>query len=172
MDQFQGVSYGDRTFSRLILAPLAQKHNVKWRQMAWSEHVHVLRFVTCSENEVWFASSFINFLSPIKKLLVFFFNMSWKDEYSKYVFFYCSWSALWTIIWSQPKRIYSWLKVISKRLIPSTCWRIPYHTTSLHIIITFTILTRQRLFNSKDRQRSLITLIHCKCSKKQIRLER
>lgn len=34
------------------MAPLAQKHNIKWRQMVWSEHIHVLRFVTCTENEV------------------------------------------------------------------------------------------------------------------------
>lgn len=34
------------------MAPLAQKHDIKWRQMIWSEHVHVLRFVTCTENEV------------------------------------------------------------------------------------------------------------------------
>lgn len=54
LDQFQGSSYGDHTFSRLVMAPLAQKHNIKWRQMIWSEHVHVLRFVTCTENEVSF----------------------------------------------------------------------------------------------------------------------
>lgn len=52
LDQFQGSSYGDNTFSRLVMAPLAQKHNIKWRQMIWSEHIHGLRFVTCSENEV------------------------------------------------------------------------------------------------------------------------
>ncbi|XP_031621767.1 uncharacterized protein LOC116339840 [Contarinia nasturtii] len=52
LDQFQGSSYGDNTFSRLVMAPLAQKHNIKWRQMIWSEHVHVLRFVTCTEDEL------------------------------------------------------------------------------------------------------------------------
>lgn len=52
LDQFQGVSYGDLTFSKLVMAPLAQKHNIKWRQMIWSEHLHVLRFVSCTENEV------------------------------------------------------------------------------------------------------------------------
>lgn len=52
LDQFQGVSYGDHTFSQLVLVPLAQKHNIKWRQMIWSEHLHVLRFITCSETEV------------------------------------------------------------------------------------------------------------------------
>lgn len=58
LDQFQGSSYGDNTFSRLVMAPLAQKHDIKWRQMIWSEHVHVLRFVTCTENEV---SNFYDF---------------------------------------------------------------------------------------------------------------
>lgn len=52
LDQFQGSSYGDHTFGRLVMAPLAQKHDIKWRQMIWSEHVHVLRFVTCTESEV------------------------------------------------------------------------------------------------------------------------
>lgn len=52
LDQFQGASYGDHTFSRLVMAPLAQKHNIKWRHIVWSEHIHALRFVTCTENEV------------------------------------------------------------------------------------------------------------------------
>lgn len=52
LDQFQASSYSDHTFSRLVMAPLAQKHNIKWRQMIWSEHIHVLRFVTCTEDEV------------------------------------------------------------------------------------------------------------------------
>lgn len=52
LDQFQGASYGDNTFGRLVMAPLALKHDIKWRQMIWSEHVHVLRYVTCTENEV------------------------------------------------------------------------------------------------------------------------
>lgn len=52
LDQFQGASYGDKTFGILVMAPLALKHNIKWRHMIWSEHVHVLRFVTCDENDV------------------------------------------------------------------------------------------------------------------------
>lgn len=52
LDHFQGVSYGDVTFSKLVLAPLAQRHNIKWRNMIWSEHLHVLRFITCTENDV------------------------------------------------------------------------------------------------------------------------
>lgn len=52
LDQFQGASYGDHTFGQMVMIPLAQKHNIKWRQMIWSEHLHALRFVTCSESEV------------------------------------------------------------------------------------------------------------------------
>lgn len=52
LDQFQGCSYGDKTFGALVMVPLAQKHNIKWRHMLWSEHVHVLRFVACTEDEV------------------------------------------------------------------------------------------------------------------------
>lgn len=52
LDQFQGCSYGDKTFGALVMVPLAQKHNIKWRHMLWSEHVHVLRFATCTEDEV------------------------------------------------------------------------------------------------------------------------
>lgn len=52
LDQFQGASYGNRTFGVLILAPLAQRHDIKWRQMVWSEHIAVLRFITCEEKHV------------------------------------------------------------------------------------------------------------------------
>lgn len=52
LDQFQAASYGDRTFSVLVMVPLAQKYNVKWRLRVWSEYVHVLRFVTCQEEDV------------------------------------------------------------------------------------------------------------------------
>lgn len=54
LDHFQGESYGDRTFGQLVMVPLAQKHNIKWRKMIWSEHLHALRFVYCSETEVKF----------------------------------------------------------------------------------------------------------------------
>lgn len=62
LDQFQGTSYSDKTFSLLIMAPLAQKHNIKWRHIVWSEHVHALRFVTCNEHEL--IGCFDDYLSP------------------------------------------------------------------------------------------------------------
>lgn len=52
LDQFQGVSYGNTTFGALILAPLAQRHDIKWRHMVWSEHIAVLRFIKCNEKQV------------------------------------------------------------------------------------------------------------------------
>lgn len=50
LDHFQGASYGNGTFGALVLAPLAQKYNIKWRQMVWSEHAAVLRFIQCDES--------------------------------------------------------------------------------------------------------------------------
>lgn len=52
LDQFQGASYGNKTFGVLILAPLAQRHDIKWRQMVWSEHIAVLRYISCEEKHV------------------------------------------------------------------------------------------------------------------------
>lgn len=52
LDQFQGTSYGNKTFGILVLAPLQQRHNIKWRQMVWSEHIGVLRFISCVEKDV------------------------------------------------------------------------------------------------------------------------
>lgn len=52
LDQFQGTSYGDKSFSVLVMAPLAQKYKIKWRKMIWSEHAQALRFLTCTENDV------------------------------------------------------------------------------------------------------------------------
>lgn len=52
LDQFQGTSYGNKTFGVLVLAPLAQRYNIKWRQMVWSEHVDCLVFVKCAEADL------------------------------------------------------------------------------------------------------------------------
>lgn len=68
LDQFQGASYGDNTFGRLVMAPLAQKHDIKWRQIIWSEHLHVLRFITFTEQEVnrCFSLIFLRFPKLLK----------------------------------------------------------------------------------------------------------
>lgn len=49
LDIFQSSSYGDAQFSALVMIPLAQKYDSKWRKRVWSEHIAVLRFVTCTE---------------------------------------------------------------------------------------------------------------------------
>ncbi|XP_034827914.1 RNA polymerase II-associated protein 1 [Maniola hyperantus] len=50
LEQFQSVSYGDHTFASCVLVPLAQKHNVKWRKLLWSEYAGCLRALDCREN--------------------------------------------------------------------------------------------------------------------------
>uniref|UniRef100_S4PJL9 RNA polymerase II-associated protein 1 n=2 Tax=Pararge aegeria TaxID=116150 RepID=S4PJL9_9NEOP len=50
LEQFQSVSYGDDTFASCVLVPLAQKHNVKWRKLLWSEYAGCLRALDCPEN--------------------------------------------------------------------------------------------------------------------------
>lgn len=52
LEQFQSMSYGDELFSALVMVPLQQKYDVKWRKRVWSEHVAVLRFISCDENGV------------------------------------------------------------------------------------------------------------------------
>lgn len=54
LEQFQSMSYGDSMFGALLMVPLEQKYDVKWRKIVWSEHAAVLRFITCSESEVSF----------------------------------------------------------------------------------------------------------------------
>lgn len=50
LEQFQGVSYGDPCFAACVLVPVAQKHNVQWRKMLWSEYAGCLRALDCPEN--------------------------------------------------------------------------------------------------------------------------
>ncbi|XP_055910771.1 RNA polymerase II-associated protein 1 [Eupeodes corollae] len=50
VDHFQAASYGDDLFSAMVLVPLAQKYDNKWRRMIWSEHASVLRFLNCDES--------------------------------------------------------------------------------------------------------------------------
>lgn len=52
LDVFQSSSYGHAPFSALVMAPLAQQYDIQWRNLVWSEHVAVLRFITCSEQQV------------------------------------------------------------------------------------------------------------------------
>lgn len=50
LEQFQSVSYGDHNFAACVLVPLAQKHNVKWRKLLWSEYAGCLRALDCPED--------------------------------------------------------------------------------------------------------------------------
>ncbi|XP_055384358.1 RNA polymerase II-associated protein 1 [Condylostylus longicornis] len=52
LDHFQAASYGDDLFSSLVMIPLAQKYDNKWRKMVWSEHASVLRFLNCKEDQL------------------------------------------------------------------------------------------------------------------------
>nr|XP_016934886.1 RNA polymerase II-associated protein 1 [Drosophila suzukii] len=49
VEHFEAASYGDELFSSLVLLPLAQKYDNKWRRRLWSEHVQAVRFINCDE---------------------------------------------------------------------------------------------------------------------------
>ncbi|KAL9929060.1 RNA polymerase II-associated protein 1 [Glossina fuscipes fuscipes] len=50
IDHFQAVSYGDQLFSSLVMIPLAQKYDHKWRRRVWSDYASALRFLNCEES--------------------------------------------------------------------------------------------------------------------------
>lgn len=52
LEQFQSVSYGESTFAACVLVPLAQKHDVKWRKLLWSEYAGCLRPLDCPEDQL------------------------------------------------------------------------------------------------------------------------
>lgn len=52
IDHFQGTSYGDAAFGALVMVPLAQRYAVRWRQLVWSEHLAVMRFVQTPEEDL------------------------------------------------------------------------------------------------------------------------
>lgn len=52
VDHFEGTSYGDLTFGALLMVPLAQKYDLRWRRLVWSEHVSALRFMQCTEQQL------------------------------------------------------------------------------------------------------------------------
>ncbi|XP_059054797.1 uncharacterized protein LOC131848865 [Achroia grisella] len=47
LKQFQSVGTEDSTFIACVIVPIAQKHNVKWRQMLWSEFSSCLNAIKC-----------------------------------------------------------------------------------------------------------------------------
>uniref|UniRef100_A0A146L171 RNA polymerase II-associated protein 1 n=1 Tax=Lygus hesperus TaxID=30085 RepID=A0A146L171_LYGHE len=52
LEQYAGVSYCDTIFGRYILVPLAQKHNVKFKKIVWSELATILRLLRTPMSEV------------------------------------------------------------------------------------------------------------------------
>lgn len=44
-EHFCSTSYGDHNFAMILLVPIAQKHNVHYRKLLWSEHAGVLRYL-------------------------------------------------------------------------------------------------------------------------------
>ncbi|CAG9558898.1 unnamed protein product [Danaus chrysippus] len=62
LEQFQSVSYGDPIFAACVLVPLAQRHNVKWRKLLWSEYAGCLRALDCPESYLCY--EFNEYLCP------------------------------------------------------------------------------------------------------------
>lgn len=52
IEKFQGNFYKNAAFSALIMVPLAQKYDVKWRQLVWSKYKIAMRYITCDETMV------------------------------------------------------------------------------------------------------------------------
>uniref|UniRef100_A0A182QYA5 RNA polymerase II-associated protein 1 C-terminal domain-containing protein n=1 Tax=Anopheles farauti TaxID=69004 RepID=A0A182QYA5_9DIPT len=68
LDVFQSSSYGHAGFGSVLMAPLAQQYDVRWRNMVWSEYVAVLRFITCSEHELF--GELEQYLQPVESDIV------------------------------------------------------------------------------------------------------
>lgn len=64
LDTFQSNSYGDDLFSTLVMIPLAQKYDVKWRKLVWSEYVGTMKFIGCKDNDL--LVNFNEYLAPIE----------------------------------------------------------------------------------------------------------
>lgn len=52
LEQYQGVSYGNILFANVILIPLAQRHNVKWRKTLWSEYAGAVQILNMTPEQV------------------------------------------------------------------------------------------------------------------------
>lgn len=49
----------------MVMVPLATQYDVKWKKMVWSEHVAVLRFISCADDELVF-NTFSDFVTERK----------------------------------------------------------------------------------------------------------
>lgn len=64
LDTFQSNSYGDDLFSVLVMVPLAQKYDAKWRKLVWSEYVATMKFISCTESDL--LEDFNEYLTPFE----------------------------------------------------------------------------------------------------------
>lgn len=64
LDTFQSNSYGDDVFSVMVMIPLAQKFDMKWRKLVWSEYVMTMKFISCQESDL--LENFNEYLHPIE----------------------------------------------------------------------------------------------------------
>lgn len=64
LDTFQSNSYGDDVFSVIVMIPLAQKYDVKWRKLVWSEYVATMKFISCQESDL--LEDFNEYLYPVE----------------------------------------------------------------------------------------------------------
>lgn len=64
LDTFQSNSYGDNLFSILVMAPLAQKYDPKWRKLVWSEYVATMKFINCQKSDL--LDNFNEYLHPVE----------------------------------------------------------------------------------------------------------
>jgi len=64
LDTFQAQSYGDNIFSSIVMIPLCQKYDSKWRNIVWSEYAMVLKFINCEETDLLY--DFNDYLYPLE----------------------------------------------------------------------------------------------------------
>lgn len=78
LDVFQSSSYGDDLFSSILMVPLAQKYDAKWKKLVWSEYVMSMKFVGCQEDEVtvFFLFKVAYKLWNLMKMIIFSFWMT------------------------------------------------------------------------------------------------
>ncbi|XP_050310873.1 RNA polymerase II-associated protein 1 isoform X2 [Anthonomus grandis grandis] len=62
LQQYQGVSYGNKVFANALLYPLVKRHDVQFRKRLWSDFLGVVETCTLKAEEVWFNAS--NLIEP------------------------------------------------------------------------------------------------------------
>lgn len=64
LDTFQAQSYGDNLFSSMVMIPLSQKYDSKWKNIVWSEYAMILKFINCEEIDLLY--DFNDYLYPLE----------------------------------------------------------------------------------------------------------